>query len=309
MIIPNGARPAAEFSANGPQKVELLGGGLGSEATQNNAAVQGAEFYRPSPKKVAVTSIRKKTYRQRGVPKSSWRDVLPIHPATDLFPMMSTDELLLLGEDIKKNGLRSRIAVIENSNDEPILIDGRNRLAAMELAGLKIVLEDVVKFAACAKHKHDFDIYSYVISANIHRRHLTAEQRRELIAKVLKAKPEQSNRKIAEQVKVDHKTVSSVRNDLEAIGQIPQLKRTVGKDGKERPAKKLPTKSRKNDTASNDPTQRQLAVLKNLWRMNNTLRAAWLRSNQQTQRQFISWLDSGPLDDECGREFKAVATA
>jgi hypothetical protein len=38
------------------------------------------------------------------------------------------------------------------------------------------------------------DPYEYVLSANLHRRHLTADQKRELIAKVLKAKPEASVR-------------------------------------------------------------------------------------------------------------------
>lgn len=37
----------------------------------------------------------------------SWRD--HIHPAADLFPMMSEPELRQLGEDIKKNGLRTPI--------------------------------------------------------------------------------------------------------------------------------------------------------------------------------------------------------
>ena len=44
----------------------------------------------------------------------------------------------------------------------------------------------------------------------MHRRHLTAEQKREIVAKVLKAQPEKSNRTIASQTKVDHKTVGSV---------------------------------------------------------------------------------------------------
>jgi hypothetical protein len=43
----------------------------------------------------------------------------------------------------------------------------------------------------------DVDAYSYVMSANIHRRHLTIEQKRELIGKLLKAQPKQSNRQIA----------------------------------------------------------------------------------------------------------------
>jgi hypothetical protein len=43
--------------------------------------------------------------------QQSWRDVLPVHPAADLFPMMTREELIALGEDIKKNGLTSPITI------------------------------------------------------------------------------------------------------------------------------------------------------------------------------------------------------
>ena len=172
-----------------------------------------------------------------------WRDVLTVHPAADLFPLMGDAELRELGEDIKKNGLRNRVAVIEGPDDEPILIDGRNRLDAMELVGLEIVLEDVAIIACCRKHGPGFNPYDYVISANIHRRHLTAEQKRDLIAKLLKEHPERSDRATAELVKVDHKTVSAVRRNEEQLGRLPQLTKRTGKDGKARPATKLPEKA------------------------------------------------------------------
>jgi hypothetical protein len=41
----------------------------------------------------------------------SWRETLPIHPAADLFPMMTPDELKTLGEDIRKQGQRVAITV------------------------------------------------------------------------------------------------------------------------------------------------------------------------------------------------------
>jgi hypothetical protein len=41
----------------------------------------------------------------------SWRERLPIHPAAELFPPLSHEELLALGEDIKNNGLQTPIAV------------------------------------------------------------------------------------------------------------------------------------------------------------------------------------------------------
>ena len=76
-------------------------------------------------------------------PAKSWRDVLPVHPAADLFPLMSADELKALGEDIKKNGLKHEV-VLWSPGDcgdgakERLryLLDGRNRLDAMERAGI-----------------------------------------------------------------------------------------------------------------------------------------------------------------------------
>jgi len=69
-----------------------------------------------------------------------WRDVLPIHPAADLFPRMSPEELRELGEDIKKCGLNNPIVLWEaEKNAPPLLLDGRNRLGAMEAVGLPVL--------------------------------------------------------------------------------------------------------------------------------------------------------------------------
>ena len=189
--------------------------------------------------------------------RPKWRDVLPVHPAADLFPMMSEAELRDLGEDIKANGLKLPIILWSpeargRTRSQPyLLLDGRNRLAAMELVGLDTIddgslyLDPRVEAAVdavgdnCIKRIYGHvDPYAYVLSANISRRHPTAEQKRELIAKVLKAKPEQSNLQIAKQTKADGKTVAKVRTKLEATSEIPKLKKTKGKDGKLRPARK-----------------------------------------------------------------------
>jgi hypothetical protein len=195
----------------------------------------------------------------------SWRDVLPVHPAANLFPLMSPDELRALGEDIKAHGLTSPIVLWspKRRSGKTFLLDGRNRLDALERLGCQIVGEWGLELEASlgvdytwpiygkgglaesdgfceSGYDGNCDPYAFVISANIHRRHLTAEQKRELIAKLIKATPEKSNRQIAETVKVDHKTVASVRAEKEATGEIPQLTKTVGKDGKARqqPARK-----------------------------------------------------------------------
>jgi hypothetical protein len=203
----------------------------------------------------------------------SWRDVLPVHPAADLFPGMSESELRELGKDIKKNGLRSPIVLWapgSNTDKEPSyrLLDGRSRLDAMELVGIKTVdqggllkelgglrnavhrcsefhtvIEVVFGRSAPKEYREPgTDPYAFVLSANIHRRHLTAEQKRELIAKLIKETPNKSDRQIANQTNVDHKTVGKTRSKLEATGEIPQLEKTVGSDGKSRSKSKRSAK-------------------------------------------------------------------
>lgn len=59
--------------------------------------------------------------------------------------------------------------------------------------------------------------------ANVPRRHLTTDQKRELIRLRLKDRPELSNRSIASDVGVDHHTVGTIRDDLEQGGEIPHV--------------------------------------------------------------------------------------
>jgi hypothetical protein len=101
------------------------------------------------------------------------------------------------------------------------------------------------------------DPYAFVISANIQRRHLTSEQKRELIDKLLKAQPERSDRVTAKLAKTDHKTVAAQRSKLEATGEIPQLDERVGADKKTRrkeSSSKRP-KSSKRPTGSKSPAK------------------------------------------------------
>lgn len=75
-------------------------------------------------------------------PPFDWRALLPVHPAAELFPLMSKSELKALAEDIRKNGLRTQVVTWSGADDDgvalhgPILLDGRNRLDALALLGL-----------------------------------------------------------------------------------------------------------------------------------------------------------------------------
>jgi hypothetical protein len=181
--------------------------------------------------------------------KASWRNVLKIHPAADLFPLMSSDELKALGEDIKANGMKVPVVLrrAKDEDDEFELVDGRNRLDALEAVGINVG-EDRHDDDYCdlppltCSWRFDWEIlvdevdpYAFVISANIHRRHLTTGQKRELVAKVLKAQPASSDRAIANVTKVSDKTVGAVRRELEGGAEIPHLEVRTGTNGQKQP--------------------------------------------------------------------------
>ena len=174
----------------------------------------------------------------------SWRDTLPIHPAAALFPRMSSDELRELGKDIRKNGLRSSIALWQSDKGaSALLLDGISRLDAVEVElgrpvrvvprtyrrtrwsletdedGESVPVTNLIGEAGNTTAEQqtfillgrDADPWAYVTSANLHRRHLTAEQRRELIGKLIEAMPEKSNRQIAKLVNASPTTVGTRR--------------------------------------------------------------------------------------------------
>jgi hypothetical protein len=89
---------------------------------------------------------------------------LPVHPLADLFPMLPEDELADLADDIKANGLLHP-AMLDNPGK--MLVDGRNRLRACEIAGVEPRFERLPKGTTPA---------AYIASANLRRRNLTKGQ-------------------------------------------------------------------------------------------------------------------------------------
>jgi hypothetical protein len=76
--------------------------------------------------------------RERRPDDLPWRDVLQVDPACKLFDRLPPAELRALGDDIRKNGLVERVKYIKR--DECIVVvDGQNRLDAMELIGLPVI--------------------------------------------------------------------------------------------------------------------------------------------------------------------------
>ncbi len=102
-----------------------------------------------------------------------------IHPAANIFPMMSDAEFANLVEDIRINGLTRCIHFRGDSWETAELIDGRNRLRAITQLGLNY--QDHSALVPCSEMP---DPLAFVISLNLHRRHLTDSQRAMVAAKI-----------------------------------------------------------------------------------------------------------------------------
>jgi hypothetical protein len=148
------------------------------------------------------------------------------HPASEVFRMMTEEEFLAHKEDIHKNGQREAIVLLDG-----MILDGRNRYRAC----LELKREPrTVSVEADAIG----DPLAYVLSVNLHRRHLSATEKRAVVAEVLKGNPRQSDRQAAAKVGVDHKTVGAVRRELEGRGEIPHIDERADTRGRQQPAKK-----------------------------------------------------------------------
>ena len=122
---------------------------------------------------------------------NSWRDHYEIHPMADLFPLMDKQSLKDLAADIQENGLENPVILYSDYSNgrKQYLLDGRNRLDAMELAGMMILDKDNklldsvtggISYTSMGRNPA-----TVVISQNINRRHLTKKQKVELIAKIV----------------------------------------------------------------------------------------------------------------------------
>lgn len=148
-----------------------------------------------------------------------------------IMPPLTPEERQALKEDIRKNGVLVPVEKDEHGN----LLDGHHRVelhGELRAEGVELAPYPVIVRAGLTEEQKR----AHVRSLNLNRRHLTREQRRQLIADQLKETPAASNNKVAAALGVDDKTVAAVRRDLEATSEIPKLTKTVGQDGKERPA-------------------------------------------------------------------------
>jgi ParB-like chromosome segregation protein Spo0J len=90
-----------------------------------------------------------------------------VHPFAAAFPPLAPEAFDALCADIQANGLRNPITVDKDGQ----VLDGRNRLAACENVGVNPVFETYT----------GDDPEGFILSANVHRRHITPSQRAAVI--------------------------------------------------------------------------------------------------------------------------------
>jgi hypothetical protein len=94
------------------------------------------------------------------------------HPLADIFPMLEDDELKSLSEDIKAKGLTEPITLYEGK-----VLDGRNRYRACDLSEVELRPDHFTQYEGD-------DALGFVVSKNLHRRHLNESQRAAIAAEI-----------------------------------------------------------------------------------------------------------------------------
>jgi hypothetical protein len=149
--------------------------------------------------------------------------------AYQLLPGLTAEEYAALRADIAANGVRVPVDVDENGQ----VLDGHHRsLIAAEL-GIDCPRRTLTGLTEAQKVAH-------AIAVNVHRRTLTQQQKRELLAESIKAEPEASDREHARRVGTSPTTASTVRSEMEQRGDVSNLDTRRDSSGRQQPASKPP---------------------------------------------------------------------
>jgi hypothetical protein len=137
-----------------------------------------------------------------------------IHPLAELFPSLEGDAFDALVADIKANGLHNCITLYDGK-----VLDGQNRLRACEAAGVEPLFD---------QYDGD-DPLGFVMSMNVARRHLSVEQRSEVIRKLreLPQWREASNVAIAQLIGVSEATVRRAELSSSHDEDAPRDRHTI----------------------------------------------------------------------------------
>jgi hypothetical protein len=97
------------------------------------------------------------------------------HEDSNLLPLMDSAALAVLAEDIAEHGVQQPIVLFQGK-----VLDGRNRVRACAAKQISLTAKHFVQF-----HQNGSSPRQFVLTQNLHRRHLTIDQRAALAAELV----------------------------------------------------------------------------------------------------------------------------
>ena len=172
---------------------------------------------------------------------------------TEALPPLDRDIYDTLRADIRLRGIISPIIVDEDHN----IIDGYHRHRIANELGVEC--PSITRKGLTEEEKH-----REAVDLNLHRRHLTREQRQQIVATLSRQGTPQ--REIARGLGVSQMTVSrdlgTVQTNVSREESSSRNERTIGKDSKSYLAKrKAPAKRNKTTLVNSDGFQRAVTLL------------------------------------------------
>lgn len=166
-----------------------------------------------------------------------------------LLPPLRASEFEELQKDILEHGIRVPIDVDEDGN----ILDGHHREMIAEKFGIECQRRLVAGLTEQQKRDH-------ALAVNLHRRALTGQQKRAVIARSLVADPHLSDRQHATRTGVSPTTVGDERRKLTDTGAVSKLDTRTDSTGRQQPATKptltvvaKPPRRGKYDPPAEDP--------------------------------------------------------
>lgn len=126
---------------------------------------------------------------------------LVAHEFANADRMMTDAEFEGLKASIKAQGVLEPIKLFEGK-----ILDGRNRYKAAKAVAHKFKPTDFVLFPGTSD-----EAWAFANATNVHRRHLTTEDKTKRVEQMLEQHPTMSDRKIAQACGVSHPFVSKLR--------------------------------------------------------------------------------------------------
>lgn len=142
------------------------------------------------------------------------------HPAADLFPMMDAGDLRMLADDIGTNGLLHPIVVFNGE-----ILDGRNRLKACGLAGVKSRFVEWLPVGSVTPS-------TWVIATNLKRRHLTKSQCAAIAVDLLPMLEKEARERQGTRTDISQKIDGSPGRSDEKAGELLGVNRQYVSDAK-----------------------------------------------------------------------------